>query len=169
MNVERGDMILPHGMVEPEGDMMKQAFWRSVALLAGMTLMCGCGGGSYSGVQAVAPAPQSQLVGMAQSSGEYTLYRAVGFAENYDEHIEPVWTVSLSAGQKVGFRWETESHKWDPVGPLHLIAFAGGESRDLGTFQKRDMSYVWAGSHGDVAGYFHSRDMQDTLAAVTLH
>lgn len=147
---------------------MKSKLFGCVAIVAGMILICGGCGGSYSGVQAVVPAPQDEMVGTAQGSGEYTLYRAIGFDESYDEHVEPIWTVSLSAGQKVGFRWETQGHRWDPVGPLHLIAFAGGESRDLGAFERRDMNYVWAGSHGDVAGYFRARGMHDVLAAATL-
>src|SRR5579863_7401044 len=126
------------------------------ALLMGVAFLSGCGG-SYSGVQALAPAEQDQLVGTASDSGQFTLYRATGFAENYDTHIDPLWTVSVSAGQKVGFRWDPSTNRWDPTGPLHLVAFAGDQVRDLGPVQHRDVKYVWAGAHADVAGYFHAK------------
>lgn len=144
---------------------------RFPALLLGILALTGCGG-SYSGVQAIAPAGQEHLEGSAPSSGEFTLYRATGYidGESQNQHIEPVWTVSASAGQKMGFRWHTaEGHNYDIDGGFHLIAFVGNESRDLGAIKQRDIKYLWAGSHGDVAGYFTNKFAADTIAVLTMH
>jgi hypothetical protein len=103
-----------------------------------LAILSGCGGSG--GVHAIAPGTQDQLVGVAPSTGEYSLYRAVGFSENHDTHVEPVWSVHVDQGQKVGFRWVSdETHKYDAHGGFHLIAFAGGEARDMGPFVTRDM------------------------------
>jgi hypothetical protein len=131
-------------------------FLSASVLALSTVLVAGCGG-SLSGVQAQAPAIQQDLAGTVQSSGEYTLYRGTGYIEGFDQHVEPLWTISLQQGQKVGFRWVVdEAHKYDPEGAFHLVAFAGGEVRDLGSFRKRDMKYAWAGSHADAAGFFGS-------------
>ncbi len=141
-----------------------------LGMTVGLLASAGGCGGSYSGVQAVAPAGQEQIAGVAPSSGEYTLYRATGFAENYDTHVEPVWTLSVSQGQKLGFRWVTdETHRNDPNGAFHLVAYAGGEMRDMGAFQKRDVKFVWAGSKSDVNGYFHNKGVGETFQTLTLH
>ena len=141
----------------------------SLALLIGLMGLSGCGG-SYSGVQAVAPSERDHLVGITPSSGDFTLYRAVGYAEQHDSHVEPVWTVPVTGGQKIGFRWIADpNHKWDPYGGFHLIAFAGDQARDLGAYTTRDVQYVWAGSHGDVAGYFQSKAFNQTMGTLTLH
>jgi hypothetical protein len=127
----------------------------SVLMLTLGALLAGGCGGSFSGVVAHAPAIQQELAGTVQSSGEYTLYRGTGYIENYDPHTEPLWTITLEAGQKIGFRWVVdEAHQYDPSGAFHLVAFAGGEARDLGSFQKRDLRYAWAGSHSNAAGAF---------------
>ena len=54
-------------------------------------------------------------------------------------------------------------------GGFHLVAFAGNESRDLGPIQQRDIKYVWAGSHGDVAGYFSNKDASDTIKTLLMY
>lgn len=126
----------------------------SVALAA--VLIGGCGGGP-SGVEAEAPGGQDRLTGTAPDSGPYTLYRATGFLEDRNASVEPVWTVSVSQGQKIGFRWQTDEARRYAPGGFHLVAFAGGQSQDLGPIEQRDIRYVWAGAHDDVAGYFHSQ------------
>lgn len=151
--------------------MMKYGFLAIpvMAMAAAAALVGGCGG-SYSGVQAIAPASQDQTAGVAPSTGEYTLYRATGFSENYDTHVEPVWTLSVSQGQKLGFSWVTdETHRWDPEGAYHLVAYAGGQSRDLGAFKKRDVKFVWAGAKADVNGYFKNKGVGETIQTLTLH
>jgi hypothetical protein len=142
---------------------------RFPALLLGVALLSGCGG-SYSGVQAIAPAGQEHLVGSAPDSGQFTLYRATGYIENFNPQIAPVWTVSASSGQKIGFRWVTDvAHQYAPSGAFHLVAFAGNETRDLGAIEQRDIKYVWAGSHGDVAGYFSNKNASDTIKTLLMY
>jgi hypothetical protein len=148
---------------------------RFPALLAAILTLAGCGG-SYSGVQAIAPSVQDEMVGTAPSSGEFTLYRATGYVDGNEQQIEPIWTVSASAGQKLGFRWYTvPSERYSPEyggtggNGFHLVAYAGNESRDLGSFKQRDLKYVWAGSHGDVAGYFRNKLSSDTINVLTMH
>ncbi|HSZ56997.1 MAG TPA: hypothetical protein VK797_15125 [Tepidisphaeraceae bacterium] len=149
--------------------MTKFRHLRFPTLLLGILVLGGCGG-TYSGVQAIAPAGQEQLVGTAPDSGQFTLYRATGYIQGHNEEIAPVWTVSASAGQKLGFRWHTvEGHNYDINGGFHLVAFAGNESRDLGPIQQRDIKYVWAGSHGDVAGYFSNKDASDTIKTLLMY
>jgi hypothetical protein len=121
------------------------------------TLLAGCGGGN---VQAVAPAHQEKLIGTAQESGQYSLYRATGLDQNNEPTLEKIWSVSVSRGQRLGFHWVVDkSHEWDLQGGFHLIAFAGRESRDLGGFNDRDVKYAWAGNSDDVMGYFHGKAM----------
>jgi len=128
-------------------------------------LAAGCGG-AFSGVQAEAPAIQEDLAGTVESSGEYTLFRGTGFIESYDQHVEPLWTITLQQGQKIGFRWVVdEAHRYSPEGAFHLVAFAGGEARDLGAFRKRDMKYAWAGSRSNVAGFFGSMQSRYAMEA----
>ena len=136
--------------------MMKIGYLRASLLAALVALISGCGGSS-GGVHAIAPGTPDQLVGVAPANGEYTLYRAVNYAEGYDSHVEPVWSVQVQQGQKMGFRWAGDGLHTDGHGAFHLIAFAGGEARDLGPFKVRDMSYAWAGTSGDVSGYFGGR------------
>lgn len=128
-------------------------------------LIAGCGG-SFSGMVAQAPAVPEDLSGAVRSSGEYTLFRGTGFIENYDAHVEPLWTITLQEGQKIGFRWVVDdAHKYDPSGAFHLVAFAGGEARDLGSFQNRDTRYAWGGSHSNAAAYFGSAEPRYALEA----
>ena len=146
---------------------MKYGYLQIAVATLGLALLGGCGGSG--GVHAVAPGTQDQLVGVAPSTGDYSLYRATGFSENHDTHVEPVWSVHVDQGQKIGFRWAAdEAHKYDAQGGYHLIAFAGGEARDMGAFVTRDMKYVWAGSNGDVTGYFHGKGVSDTMKTLTL-
>lgn len=148
--------------------MMKLRSMRTSAVLLALGLLAGCGG-SYSGVQAVAPAEQPKLVGTTPDSGSYTLYKASGYIENQDPNVRPVWTVSLPAGQRIGFRWEADSQdRYNPNGSLHLIAFAGGQTRDLGVFRSRDLQYAWAGSRGDVAGYFSGKGAQKAFDTILM-
>jgi hypothetical protein len=141
---------------------------RIPALLIGVALLSGCA--SSNGVHAVAPAGQDNIVGTAPASGEYTLYRATGYMQDYNKQIEPVWTVSASAGQKIGFRWFTDpAHRYDPHGGFHLVAFAGNESRDLGAIKERDIRYLWAGSQGDVTGYFTNMHVSKTINTFLLN
>lgn len=135
-------------------------------LVVAVALLSGCGGRA-AGVHAVAPGTQDQLVGIAPDAGEYTLYRAMGFAENHDPHVEPLWTVQLAQGQKMGFKWEAGEDVYDGKG-AHLIAFAGDNARDMGTLVNRDTKYVWAGAHGDVAGYFHGNEVNSTVRTLTM-
>jgi len=106
----------------------------------------GCGG-SYSGVMARAPGIDKELASTVRSPGEYSLFRGAGFMENHDPHVEQIWTVKLDAGQKIGFRWVNDNaHTFEADRSLHLVAFAGNETRDLGTYKERDVKYVWAGA-----------------------
>jgi len=126
----------------------------NLALALTVGLLAGCGG-SYSGVQAAAPGPQAHVVGVAPDSGEFTLYQATGYMENHDPHVEAVWTVNMSQGQRLGFHWVTDKvHEWDSRGAVHLVAFAGGQERDLGPLVDRDVKFAWGGAHADIAGYF---------------
>ena len=141
----------------------------SASVLALSALLAvGCDG-SFSGVQAVVPAIQQEMSRTVKSSGEFTLFRGTGYIEGYDQHVEPLWTITLQEGQKIGFRWVTdESHKFNEAGAFHLVAFAGGEARDLGAFQKRDIKYIWAGSHSNAAGFFSSMENGYALEAAGL-
>ncbi len=148
--------------------MMKYGYFQAPLFALGIALLAGCGGGP-SGVHAVAPAPSDQLVSVAPSSGLYTLYRATGYIDSGDPHVEPIWSVRVAQGQKLGFRWVSQNdQKWDGHGALHLVAFAGGEARDMGAFENRDMKYLWAGSNGDVTGYLHGKDMERAGKTLTL-
>jgi hypothetical protein len=128
-------------------------FLSACVLALSALLLTGCGG-SFSGGQAAAPGAISHMSATVSSSGEYTLYRGSGYIEGYDPHVEPIWTITLQQGQKIGFRWVVdEKHKYDENTAFHLVAFAGGEARDLGAFVKRDVKYAWGGSRSNVAMY----------------
>jgi hypothetical protein len=146
--------------------MNKFSSLRIPAVLIGLAILGGCA--SNSGVHAIAPAGQDHIVGTAPTSGEYTLYRATGYLDDYNKQIEPVWTVSASAGQKLGFRWDAVQ-KFAPDGGFHLIAFAGNETRDLGAIKQRDLKYLWAGSQGDVTGYFENWHTTKTINTLMLN
>ena len=149
-------------------DMMSLRSLRIPTLALALGVMAGCGG-SYSGVQAHAPAPQDDLIGQTPDSGSFTLYEATGYMEDYKPSIRPVWTVGLAAGQRIGFHWETDKQDpYRPYGSFHLIAVAGGQSRDLGPFYKRDLQYVWAGANADVNGYFQAKGMQKAMNTLLL-
>jgi len=149
--------------------MMKYGYFQAPLFALAIAILGGCGGGS-TGVHAVAPGTNSQLVSVAPSSGLYTLYRATGYVDNNsDQHVEPLWSVRVAQGQKLGFRWVSQENKhWDGHGALHLVAFAGSEARDMGTFENRDMKYLWAGSNGDVTGYLHGKEMEKVGQTLTL-
>ena len=148
--------------------MMKYGHFRGLLLGVAVAVLGGCGG-APSGVHAVAPGTTDQLVSVAPNSGLYTLYRATGYVEQRDQHVEPVWSVRVAQGQKLGFRWVAQNdQKWDGHGALHLVAFAGGETRDMGTFENRDMKYLWAGSNGDVTGYLQGKEMEKVGQTLTL-
>jgi len=137
-----------------------------VALVVGCLAGCSSSSREESGVTAVAPAHQSELVGTAPQSGTYVLYRAVGTEQPV---IERIWSANVSTGQKVGFQWVTDkAHQWDPSGGFHLHAFAGGDVRDLGPFVDRDVRYVWAENNADVAGYFHTHNAQLNMQAAMM-
>jgi hypothetical protein len=125
------------------------------ALLAG-----GCGGGN---VQAIAPGPSERLNSVAPQSGNYNLYRATG-TDQGEPTLEKIWTVSVSRGDRLGFRWQTDNaQRWAPDKGFHLIAYAGGQSRDLGPWTVRDTKYAWAATTDDVMGYFHGRNGEHSL------
>ena len=148
--------------------MSRFRWWQVPALAMGVSLLAGCGG-SYSGVQAEAPAPQSRVSGVTPDSGDFTLYRATGFEESHDPTVQPVWTVSLSQGQRVGFRWVSpRDQEWAPRGALHLMAYAGGQTRDLGSFTNRDVKYVWAGSRTDVRAYFQGQAGENSIGPMLM-
>lgn len=131
------------------------------ALMTFTALLAGCGGGT---VEAVAPARQSHLNGIAPESGRYTLYKATGIDRDSEPTLERVWTVSLMNGQRIGFHWVVnKAHEWDPEGGYHLVAYAGDQSRDLGPFLERNVKYAWAGQGDDVMGYFHHRAVRQDL------
>lgn len=135
---------------------MKSCSVSAIALLSLTAILSGCGFGGT--VQAVAPAHEEHLTTTAPESGSYSLYRATGLDQNVDPVVEKIWAVSVSRGQRLGFRWVVDkAQEWDPQGGFHLIAFAGGETRDLGSFVNRDMKYAWANASDDVLGYFHGR------------
>ena len=132
-------------------------------------LLVGCGG-SFSGVQAVAPAGNSKLSGRAPDNGEFTLYRATGFNEmNAPDHVAKVWTVSVREGDRIGFRWVNDkATQWDPNAGLHLIAYAGGQQRDLGPVRNRDMKYLWAGSQANLGSYWSAEGQKVFWDRVTM-
>lgn len=140
---------------------MKLRHITAASLMTMTALLAGCGGGN---VQAVAPGPQERLSSVAPESGQYHLYRATNTDQGGEPTLEKVWTVSVSRGERLGFHWRTNKpQEWAPEGGFHLIAYAGGESRDLGGFVVRDVKYVWAGTSDDVMGYFHGRSMQHNV------
>jgi len=104
----------------------------SASMLALSTvLIAGCGG-SFSGVQAEAPAIQEDMASTVQSFGRIPLFRGSGYIENYDQHVEPLWTITLQSGQRIGFRWVTdEPHKYDPTGPFHLVRIPPAAKREI--------------------------------------
>lgn len=117
-------------------------------------LLTGCGG--TGNVQAAAPAPQDQLNGVAPQSGSYSLYRASNTDQGNEPTLERIWTVSVNRGDRLGFQWRSDTaQRWVPEKGFHLIAYAGGQSRDLGAFVNRNTKYAWAASNDDVMGYFH--------------
>jgi hypothetical protein len=129
--------------------------------------LSGCGGAS--GVYSVAPAPRPELVSNAPQSGRYSVYRAVGFEHDQNPVMQQVWTVSVDRGEQLGFRWEAPAaDRYSPGRGLHLVAYAGHQTMDLGTFDRRDMKYAWASSEGDVVGYFQARSMNHTMQTMTL-
>lgn len=148
---------------------MKLRFGSLSAGILAAALVCGCGG-SMSGVQAVAPGPQSQLMQSASGEGEYSLYRASGFDEaGKPTRIERMWTVSVSQGQPLGFRWAADkAHQWDPDSGMHLVAVGGSQSRDLGVVNNRTTRYAWAGANGNVGMYFEGQAQQNLMAKVTM-
>lgn len=140
---------------------MKNRVAISMTLFALAAILGGCTGGT---VEAVAPARQAHLNGIAPESGSYTLYRATGLEQSNDPTLVKVSSVSLMKGQRLGFRWVVnKTHEWDPEGGFHLVAYAGSQTRDLGPFIERDVKYVWAGEGDDVMGYFHSRGVRNDL------
>jgi hypothetical protein len=133
---------------------MKMRYWQlpSVGIL--LSLLAGCAGTTT--VQAVAPAHQADLEGIAPETGSYSLYRAVGLDKAGAPVIEKLWTVRVSRGEKMGFRWVTDrTREWSPEGGFRLEAYADHDSRDLGEFKARDVKYVWAAANADIPGYFH--------------
>ena len=143
---------------------MKISHAAMTALMTLAAALCaGCGLGSGN-VQAVAPAPQDRMSSIASESGPFNLYRAVGTDQDSSPVVEKIWTVSVSRGERVGFHWRTDKvQEWAPAGGLHLIAYAGGQTRDLGGFDSRDTKYVWAGNTDDVLGYFHGRSAEQSI------
>ena len=134
-------------------------------LAGGIGLAAGCGG-STAGVHAVVPGHSRQMTGQVPTGGQYTLYRAITHGSQ-TPRVEPVWRVSANSGERVGFRWATVPRKeYDPEG-LHLIAFAGGQTEDLGPYRNRNVEYLWAGSEGDVTSYFTSKGQEKAFDTVT--
>jgi len=138
-------------------------------MVVGIALLSGCGG-SYSGVQAVVPGPVQDLAHTTPGSGEYTLYRASGFNEvGRPSKIERLWTISLSEGQRIGFKWVHDADReYQPYVGADLQAFAGPEMRDLGPYHSRDVQYLWAGSQADLGGYYQSVATQNLMKKVTM-
>jgi len=127
---------------------------------------CGCGS---IPVQAIAPGSSDTLVSTAPEGGQYVLYRATGFDHAPAPAIERVWAVTAPRGERLGFRWVTDTaHAYDAFGGYHLEAFIGGQVRDLGTFNDHDSKYVWAGSDTDLNGYFRHAGEHRTLQILTL-
>jgi hypothetical protein len=149
--------------------MMKYGHFQAPLFAVAIALLAGCGGGP-TGVHAVAPGTQDNMVSAAPSSGLYTLYRATGYvSQRADQHVEPVWSARVAQGQKLGFRWVAQGNqKYDGYGALHLVAFAGDEARDMGTFDNRDVKYLWAGSNGDVTGYLAGKEGEHVAKTLTM-
>jgi len=144
--------------------------WLQVPALLICTLwLAGCGG-SYSGVQATAPGPVDQLVQRSPGNGQFTLYKASGFNDlGQPRKIERLWTVSLSEGQNLGFKWGNDpARAYTPNAGAQLEAFAGRETRDLGAFRDRDVKYLWAGAQADLGGYFQSVANRNMLKTATM-
>lgn len=145
---------------------MKLRYAPAAALMTLTALLvggCGIGGGN---VQAVAPGPDNRLSSVAPQSGSYNLYRATNTDQGNEPTLERIWTVSVSRGDRLGFNWQTNpTQRWVPEKGFHLIAYAGGQSRDLGPFTARDSKYVWAASTDDVMGYFHGRNAQHSMGS----
>lgn len=137
---------------------MRKRFLAAAAMALVLGWMGGCGG-SYSGVQAVAPGPVDNLTARAAGQGDYSLYEATGFDQpGQPLTTQKIWTVSLSDGQPLGFRWVSRpAYQYAPEGGAHLEAFAGGQTHDLGVFRSRSVRYVWAGTNADVQGFFRDQ------------
>lgn len=124
--------------------------WTALGLL--ICLLAGC---ATRDIQAIAPAHEDDLIGVAPESRAYSLYRAVGFDQASQPTIEKIWTTQVERGQKLGFHWVVDhKEEWNPTGGFRLQAFAESDTRDLGPYIDRDVKYVWAASNADVAGYF---------------
>ena len=133
--------------------MNKMQWTTTILAAAALGLLGGCGG-TTNGVHAVVPGPEGRMRGNVAGGGQYTLYRAVLNEVSTTPRIESVWTVSASGGEQLGFRYSTvQGQGWNPDA-LHLIAYAGGQTRDLGPYKNRRVEYLWAGSEGDVASYY---------------
>jgi hypothetical protein len=134
-----------------------------------MLMVCVAGCATNNGVPATAPGYGDDLVGSAEEGGQYNLYRATGTDHADVLTYEKLWSVNAQKGEKLGFRWVTDqSHRWDNSGAFHLVAFAAGDSRDLGPVVIRDAKYVWASANTDLDGYFHHLDRQRAFKAATL-
>ena len=141
---------------------MKLRYAPAAALMTLTALLAGCGG--TGNVQAVAPGPNDRLSSVAPQSGSYNLYRATGTDQDTEPTLERIWTVSVSRGDPLGFHWQTDkAQQWVPEKGFHLIAYAGGQSRDMGPFTARGVKYVWAATTDDVMGYFHGRNVQHSM------
>ena len=133
----------------------------------GLLLLGGCAGGT-GGVQAEAPASQENLVGHAPDGGQYVLYQASGF-QNGTPIVVRIWTVNVAQQAKLGFRWVNDPAKrYASEGAFHLVAFADGQTRDLGAFTNRDVKYVWGGTGADIVGYFADKSNAANMQTLTL-
>ena len=140
---------------------------RVPALALGLMLLTGCASGT-GGVEAVAPSGQDTIVGRAPDGGQYVLYKATGFQGGHPV-VERIWTANVSRSEDMGFRWVSNPlTRYQSGGGFHLVAFAGGQSRDLGSFTNRDVKYLWAGTNTDIAGYFQDKANAAMMQTVTL-
>lgn len=150
--------------------MMKNVRRISLAsLLTALGFVAGCGGSS-SGVQVVVPGDQVEMHSKAPDTGQFSVYRAWGFnGQTYPAHTQRLWTVSARDNEPMGFRWERPQNVWSPDASMHLIAYVGSQTRDLGTMTYRDEKVVWAGANADLGGYWQSRGQVELGNKLTLH
>ena len=129
--------------------------------------LAGCGG---SGVVAVAPGGDHQLVRHNVSGGQYVLYRGTGFDEmNRPRRIEEVWRASVPDRSDLGFQWtHNKQTMYEPDAALHLVAIAGPDRRDLGPLRQQTEKYFWADANANVGAYWQGQGARTMFETVTL-